>query len=190
MPNGDFKMKTLNIYIGLAVILASMGISNVCLAVVINDTNAGLLDGTNVGFIDTFIAEGDQQGNPTNETVWVNSILSPTNVTYVVKNEPVTYYKTDETGVFGFELEKSPDYYLIKNSTYVALFQNLANIDWGVFDVGDLTDNMKLPDTSKYTISHVTEFDDTNGGVPAPAILGVMAIGLLGVSFGTRRKLT
>ena len=92
---------------------------------------------------------------------------------------------TDTDNVFAFELQNEPDYYLIKNAKYMALFKNLEEIPWGVFDSGDLSGAMNLPG-SEYTISHVTEFGGGKG-VPEPGVLGLLGIGMIGIALGRRR---
>lgn len=147
--------------------------------ILINDS--GAYDGTNVGLIDTFIAEDAKQGSTAAETAWVNTILSGMGITveYEVKTETVAYFSTDATGVFAFDLTPaSTDYFIVKNAQRIALFKNLMDIDWGVFDTGDLSSAMNLPDFSEYTISHSTQFTAT---VPKPGMVGLLAIGLLGV---------
>jgi len=156
-------------------------------AVMIND--GGAYDGVDVGSIDTFIQEGDKTGNPQSEEDWVNSILGSGSVTYTVKSEPVSYYSTDSNGVFAFALVSSPEYFLIKNSTRIALFQNLADLDWGVFDSGLLSSTMNIPGDN-YTISHVTEFNGDSTKVPEPGVLGLLGIGLIGIVLGRRRMAT
>jgi len=154
-------------------------------AVMIND--GGAYDGTDVGAIDTFIAEGDKTGNPQSEEDWVNSILGAGTATFTVKSEPVDYFGTDSNGVFAFQLVSSPEYFLIKNATRIALFQNLADIDWGVFDSSLLSSAMNLP-SDGFTISHVTEFNGEQ--VPEPGVLGLLGIGLIGIVLGRRRMAT
>lgn len=156
-------------------------------AVMIND--GGVYDGTNVGSIDTFIAEGEKQGNPTDEETWVNDVLSGYNgdtTTFTVKTGDVNYFSTDTNGVFAFGLVSGPDYFLLKNATRIALFENLADIDWGVFDSSELSGGMNLP-SDGFTISHVSEF---GGGheVPEPGVLGLLSIGLIGIVLGRRRR--
>jgi len=159
-------------------------------AVYIDDSTAGGLDGTDVGLVDRFIAEGEKQGNPTDEEEWVNMILgnldpSEGPTTYTVKNEDVSYFMTNEDDVFAFELESEPAYYLIKNAKRIALFENLEEIPWGVFDTTELSGAMNLPG-SEYTISHVTEFGGGKG-VPEPGVLGLLGIGMIGIVLGRRR---
>ena len=66
----------------------------------------------------------------------------------------------------------------------IALFKNLMDIDCGVFDTGDLSSAMNLPDFSEYTISHLTLFTAT---VPEPCMVGLLAIGVLGVLVARRK---
>ena len=153
-------------------------------AILIND--GGVFDGTNVGVVDTLLAEAESVGNPLSEEDWVNSILATTTtVTYTIKTEPVTYFSTDALDVFAFELATvpGPDYFLVKNATHMALFENLADINWGVFDTSLLTNDLNLPDLEEFTISHVTEFN----AVPEPGMAGLLGIGLLGMVVTRRR---
>lgn len=155
-------------------------------AILISDTNAGIFDGTDVGIVDAFIAEADKAGNPVAETAWVNTILSGMGITveYEVKTEDVAYFSTDTTDVFAFDLRPaSADYFIVKNSTRIALFKNLMDIDWGVFDTGDLSSTMNLP-SDQFIISHVTQF---NSAVPEPDMVALLAIGLLGMIVARRR---
>lgn len=161
-----------------------------CWAILIVDVTPGsLIDGADVGSVDLFMAEADKAGNPADETIWVNSILlgigTGVTVQYEVKTEDVMYFSTDTSDVFAFELVDDSDYFLVKNSTRMALFENLADIDWGVFDTNFLSDAMNIPGDD-YTISHVTQFNST--AVPEPGMVGLLAIGLLGM-VATRRRM-
>ena len=163
-------------------------------AILINDAGAGANNGINVGFIDTFIGEGAKQGNPTSETTWVNGVLSGVTATFEVKNGPVPYFFTDSAGVFAFELGAADiDYFLIKNATRIALFENLADYGWGVFDSSSLSGSMNLP-SSGYTISHVTQFSSDRVTTPPPPVsvsepglVGLLAMGL--IAMGVARRL-
>lgn len=179
--------------------------------IVINDSAAGANDGAYVGVLDTFLAEAAKAGSTADETTWVNSFLSPTVATYEIKTEDVVYFKTFTADTFAFELKSAgQDYFLVKNSTRMALFENLADLDWGVFDTDLLSDAMKLPDFGKvctpddgddcvpkpgFTISHVTQFSggvtgDCIGGdcpVPEPTVVALLAAGLLGMGVARRR---
>ena len=87
-----------------------------------------------------------------------------------------------------------PDYWLIKNSDWWALFSNVANLDWGVFNTTSLPLGMNLPDEdNSFIISHVTEFDGEGGGggegnVPEPTVIALFGMGLLGMGLSRIRK--
>lgn len=174
-------------------------------AILIDDVAAGANDGDNVGLLDTFIAEGAQQGNPTAETTWVNTTLSST-LTFEVKTEDVVYFNTNTADTFAFALGSGIDYFLVKNATRIALFQNLAELDWGVFDANSLSAAMNIPDFGSvcteldppdcvddpgFTISHVTQLSGGGGGtnnVPEPGMVALLAVGLLGMVAVRRKK--
>jgi len=189
-------------------------------AITIND--GGIYHNTIVGDVDFFLAADEKVGNETEETIWVNNFLSPNDtVTYEVKSENVPYYSTDGTNIFAFSLMNSdprPDYFLIKNATYMALFENIAYVGWGVFDITDIKieneagvlESIKINlgnelegDGDVWQISHVTEFVSTGdrglcnpnldptciSAVPIPASIWLITSGLIGlVAVGRRRK--
>jgi hypothetical protein len=145
-----------------------------------------------VGQADTLVSLTSSLGScpggssPSAETCWANSVLDP-DATYFAKSEKVTYYQTDTANLYAFALVGDPGYYIIKNATYWALFQNLASTDWGVFSTALLPGGMNLGGTGELTISHVTSFNGTTS-VPEPATLGMYLLGLLGVGFAARRR--
>ena len=154
----------------------------------------GAFDSTPVGDVDSLIAVDVMQGNsnPDTEETWVNDTLNNLNppgpvVQYTVSIDPVVYYDTDKTGVYAFELSVPyPDYFLVKNSTDIALFQNNVELDWGVFNIAEM-EGFHLGE--EYTISHVTQFDSI-GEVPIPAAVWLFGSGLLGLVGVARRKVT
>ena len=109
--------------------LLSVGISNSCLAALIND--GGTFNGTNVGGVDIFEIATDALDNSSwqKELEWVQDVLDST-ATYVIKTEPTPYYATDATNVYALQLKQAPDYWILKNSTWWALFSNDADLDW------------------------------------------------------------
>jgi hypothetical protein len=172
--------------------LLNVGIYNSCLAMPILINDGGIYNGTNVGSIDIFRAEDDKQGNPQAEENWVNSILAPTNVEWTIKQDPVAYYSTDSAGVFAFAFDPTPGdpYFIIKNANRIALFENINDLDWGVFDTAVLSPAMNLP-SSDYEISHVTRFSE--GGsppfqVPEPGTIALFSVGLLGMGLSSIRR--
>jgi hypothetical protein len=153
--------------------------------------NGGVYDDVDVGAVDDFLAEANKPGNPTAETAWVNSILGAGTATFQVKDGDVSYYATETAGVFAFLMDAPfSEYFLVKNSNRVALFKNLANLGWGVFDSMDLSEAINLP-SDDFEISHVTRFNAITTPppttVPEPATLGLLGAGLLALAFARRR---
>ncbi len=149
----------------------------------------GPLDGTDVGAEDTFI---DWQagpftggsGSPSGEEDWVNSILDP-DTEFTVKTANVQMYETDGDGIRAFELAAGPAYFLVKNSTFRALFENSADLDFGVIDVVALAalGGFDLSGPDQLTISHVTEFGKgiDPDPMPVPGTVLLVGLGLLGL---------
>ena len=167
-------------------VLLSLGLSAPAWSIVINDSAAGSYNGSNVGLLDSLLGQGNQLGNPTNELAWVNSILNPDSTTWSgIKTEDVAYFKTDTVNIFAFLLDSEPGYYLIKNATKVALYENNNSYGWGVFDLSALSSGLNLSATDDLVISHVTEFGETTH-VAEPHTFLLLGLGLLGLAYSRR----
>jgi hypothetical protein len=155
--------------------------------IMIDDPSAGTDDGIDVGSVDTYISDTNllSNSNPTTETTWVNSVLASP-ATFVVKDEPVAYYGTDTANTFAFSLSSTSEYFVIKNATYWALYQNQAELGWGVFDSTLLPGGMNL--SSGTTISHVSQFDSNTTSVPEPSTTLLLGAGLLGFGLYSRKR--
>jgi len=163
------------------------GLVNSAWSYVINDTSSGVLNGTDVGVLDLFIAEDAKQGNTRKEIDWANGYMdSDINRRSGWKEEDVKYFETNVSDVYAFELVATSGYYVVKNAKRVALFQNLNSLDWGVFDASVLSDGIKLP-RNKMTISHVTQFGIPTG-VPEPSSIALLGFGLVGLFWARRQK--
>ena len=145
----------------------------------------GIYDGTDVGKVDELINQTNSLANSgiNTELNWVNPLLgSDYGDSNASKTEDVVYYATNVTDVFAFALNAEYDYYIIKNSTFWALFKNEGNLDWAVFFVGDgglNSDDFNIPSGSMQ-ISHVT-------GVPEPSSVALIVLSLVGIGLGRLR---
>lgn len=141
---------------------------------------------TDVGSLDQLLqwTNSLQNSNPTTETNWVNSILNP-DTTFTLKTETVSYTAVDGGGAYAFALLSDPGYYVIKNATFWALFQNNASTDWAVFNLDGLPSGINLGGSGQLTISHVSEFGGSTS-VPEPSSLGLLAAGILGLAAARR----
>lgn len=151
--------------------------------VLISDPDAGIYNGWDVGSVDTYLVEGDKQGNPASEEAWVQANGYPDLMFSGVKDDPVTYFDTDTANVIAFMLSTPSDYFLIKNAQKIALFDNSSNKKWGVINIDDLQGKFNIA-VGKDTISHATFFKGGSTEVSQPGTLALLSIGLVALLRG------
>jgi len=190
------------------VILLSLGISSISLAISIVDVDINgdttALNDTEVGGLDIWKGETNSLVNskPSTEEAWLRSILTlSANAIFTVgKEETVAYYETNEDNTFATELSSATsDYWILKNAGWWVLYENVAFLNWGVFDASSLQDGMNIPDKDgEFLISHVTVFDGESGGgggggggsggeIPEPSGIALIGLGLIAFSFVQRK---
>lgn len=142
--------------------------------------------GTDVGGLDTFMAEttGMSSGEAT-ETAWASGIVG-TQLTFAGKTDPASFQVTvEDAGVIAFQLFTAPTYFLVKDARKHVLFKNEQSMDWGVFNLLAYFGANKLEELE---LSHLTEFNGGTVTVPEPGTLGLLGLGILGL-LTVRRKL-
>jgi hypothetical protein len=145
----------------------------------------GSFDGTDVGQRDVVEGQGPKVNGEQAELDFVNGVLG-TAFTSLTKTEDVDWFNTDTAGVIAFQLVSGPGNDLVKNATSIVLLRNLANINWGVLDLADVSVDLNLG--SDMQISHVSEF----GGavqVPEPTVLSLFGLGLIALGLRRRRQI-
>ena len=149
-----------------------------------------LLDGTDVGDIDSLIAwDTLKNSGDATELDWVQDETENTALVMDTKYTDMGWLQTNATGVYAIDLRYDPAYFLVKIGNGAStgddhfLFENLASLDWGVVELTA----MGLTSANIGGISHVDEFKGTTS-VPEPSTLLLFGFGLLGLG-GARRFL-
>ncbi len=177
-----------------ALFVLGISANTIAQAVIIDDSNAGIYDGTDVGAIDTLLevrTKADYLASGLSQIDFELDLINDhatTTYTYNVddyKTDDVDYYGTDTANVYAFGPANLGDFFIVKNSTFWALFLNHEEFDWGVILASVLPDEMNIP-SDPMTISHVTATPVTTT-VPEPSLMLLMGTGLIGFGFARRK---
>lgn len=166
----------------------------------------GLYDGTNVGTLDSYVAQISNSdftstygpgGNPTKELQWINDVTGAGYVG-IDKDETVGWYNVEDTtdplntNIIAFRLTAGFGHYLIKNASNIrVLIQNNTDYLWGAFDttiVGGLGSGTPLNLGSDMNISHVSGSGTPTTTVSEPGALSLLALGLVAFGISRRRR--
>lgn len=146
------------------------------------------VNGTDVGSVDTLLGQAELANSGPAELAFIQGLLPGQILDFGSQIQNVTYQATDTADIFAFELNPVGDYFLIKNSTWTALFQNLAQFDWAVFDSTLLNAGFNIGSDS-LTISHIRVVNGTpDEELPEPTTLGMLGLGLVGLGVMRRRR--
>lgn len=169
-----------------AALAVGLGLSQASWAIAITE-NPHI--GVDVGAVDSLIGTAQLANSGNAENKWLKDWFPSAEI--LPQEQSVVYYDTNVLGVYAFLLNPIADYFMIKNSTWHALFENNEENGWGVFDTSKLPTGMNLGG-ERFTISHIRVINDPNTppptSVPEPTTLTLLGLGLLALGFARRRK--
>lgn len=152
---------------------------------------------TDVGSLDTFVASTIlANSSDQSEINWINSVLGTSYLVsdytkFEMQYDGEGWIATDQAGVWAFDMNNDPDYFLIKLGagakdppTTHLLFANNAEFYWAVVALSGGNDYV-IKNVGK--ISHIGFGDGTK--VPEPASFLLMGMGLLGLGLFGRKKI-
>jgi hypothetical protein len=171
------------LYVIATALALGLGIAQPSWAIMINE---GPHNGTDVGSVDDVIDYDNLANSGKAEIDWLQGLLPGAEI--LPQQQSVPYYSTDTSNVFAFLLDPEADYFMIKNATWHALFENNALDGWGVFDITDLPGSINLG-LEGITISHVRAINPTTTtNAPEPSTLALLGLSMLGLAAARRRK--
>lgn len=200
-------MKTI-LHASCLAILLSMGISGSGNAATITDPSAGGYYLTDVGAADSLLTQlADPSGGlgDADLTAWINNYFGNPDpaITYITRTEDFSGYFTSDPNLAAYKLFDQPAYYILHNANNIALFGNVASLDWAVFDWTALSADFNIKEAGT-EISFIAEFDgnadfcathpgDPSCGdvpMPEPGMLVLMGLGMLSMVPSFRRSIT